>query len=156
MVVKKEGTELAPMMYWGPLAMLDEMDRMFRERAIDLENLRWPSVSRSEHRAPAIDLRETDESYILEADLPGMTKDDVTIEVGDGFLDITAKKEQDSETTESGYIRRERGSMYYHRRLTLPEDVSSEEVKAKLVDGVLRIDIPKEQRQPQKKKVDVE
>jgi len=155
MVVKKEGTELAPMMYWGPLAMLDEMDRMFRERSIDLERLRWPSVSGSEHRAPAIDLRETDEGYILEADLPGMAKEDVTIEVGDGFLDITAKKEQESETSESGYIRRERGSMFYHRRLALPDDVS-EDVKAKLVDGVLRIDIPKVREQPQKKKVDVE
>lgn len=157
MVVKKERTELAPVMFWGPLAMLDEMDRMFRERTMDLDRLWLPTVGGMEHRTPAIDLRETEDAYIMEADMPGMAKEDVTIEVGEGILDVTAKKEQTSEVEEKGYIRKERGSMFFHRRLALPEDANTEDIKAKLVDGVLQVDIPKMKKvELPKKKVDVE
>jgi HSP20 family protein len=156
LVVKKEGAELAPMLHWGPMAMLDEMDRMFRDRNIDVEKVWWPGRMMYDQRAPAVDLRETEDGYILQADLPGMTKEDVTIEVGDGILEITAKKEQSSETGEEGYIRRERGSMTYHRRLALPESIMSDDIKARMTDGVLEIDIPKAKKaEPQKKKVDV-
>lgn len=156
MVVKKDVTELA-LPYWSPMAMLDEMDRMFRGRTIDLDRLWLPSISGTGHRVPAVDLRETDDAYVLEADMPGMAKEDVTIEVGEGVLDITAKKEQTSEIEDSGYIHRERGAMFFHRRLTLPDDVRTDDVKAKLVDGVLQVEIPKVKNEgPQRKRVDVE
>ena len=157
MIAKKERTELAPVMYWSPLAMLDEMDRMFRERTMDLDRLWLPSVAGTEHRIPAIDLRETEDAYIMEADMPGMAKEDVTIEVVEGIIDVTAKKEQASEVEEKGYIRKERGSMFFHRRLALPEDANIDDIKARLVDGVLQVDIPKLKKvEPSKKKVDIE
>jgi HSP20 family protein len=157
MVAKNERTELAPVMYWGPLAMLDEMDRMFRERTIDLDRLWSPPMAGTGHRIPAIDLRETEDAYILEADMPGMAKEDVSIEVGEGILEVTAKKEQASDVEEKGYIRKERGTMLFHRRLELPEDADTDDIKAKLVDGVLQIDIPKMKKvESPKKKVDVE
>ena len=157
MVMTKEGKELAPVMYWSPLTMLDEMDRMLRDRTIDLDKLWWPSPMAFEHRIPAIDIRETDDKFILEADLPGMAKEDVSLEIGDGVLEITAKKEKDEEVEEEGYIRKERGTMYYHRRLALPDDVDTEQIKARMNDGVLQIELPKMKKaEPQKMKVDVD
>ncbi|OPY33387.1 MAG: Hsp20/alpha crystallin family protein [Methanomassiliicoccales archaeon PtaU1.Bin124] len=157
MVVRKEGNELVPGIYWGPFAMLDEMDRMFKERTIDLNKMWWPGLTAFDHRVPAIDLKETENGYVLQADLPGMSKEDITLEIGEGALEITAKKESGEDVEEEGYIRKERGTMYYHRRLVLPEDIDPDAIKAKMTDGVLEIDLPKiRKEEPQKKKVDVE
>ena len=80
---------------------------------------------------------------MVSVELPGMAKEDVSIEVGDGVLEITAKKERDSEEKGEGYLRRERGAMCFHRRLTLPEDVDPQTIEAKLAEGVLEVRLPK-------------
>jgi HSP20 family protein len=85
-------------------------------------------------------------------DLPGLSKEDVEVMVGEGVIDITAKREERSEESDEGYIRRERGFVSFHRRLDLPEDASNDKLEAKLEDGVLRIRVNKMKQETEKRK----
>ena len=149
--VNREGM---PVCYMGPSVMFEEMERFLNERPRDRP---WfPGMMRPSHRVPAVDVREEEDRYVISAELPGMTKEDVSIEVGDGALDITAKKDREMEEKGEGYLRRERGAMYFHRRLTLPEDVDAQTIEAKLTDGVLEVRLPKVERGSERKKVEVQ
>lgn len=154
---KKKGTEMEPVRTWGPFSMMDEMDRFLRDRVWDAERIFWPNFLVNLNRVPAVDVREERDRFVLLADMPGMSKEDVNIEVGDDVIEISAEKEQNSEVEEEGYIRRERGSMMFHRRLMFPENVDRDGITAKLTDGVLEVTLPKKAPiEPQKKKVDVQ
>ena len=154
MTKSKENRELMPVWYWGPNAMFEEMERFMNDRGRD--RLWFPAMMRPSHRVPAVDVREEEDQYVVSAELPGMAKEDVSIEVGDGVLEITAKKEQDREEKGEGYLRRERGAMCFQRRLTLPEDVDPQAIEAKLAEGVLEVRLPKVEKGSDRKKVEVQ
>ena len=100
---------------------------------------------------PAMDLVETDDRFILRADLPGLSENDVTIEVEDSVLTVSGERKAEHETTKEGYHRVERAFGSFSRSLTLPEGVDAESVAASFDRGVLEITIPKpEQRKPRK------
>lgn len=149
--------ELPQIYRWRPGAVFDEMmQRMFNERVVALDRSWLPNIINSGYRIPAIDIIEEGDRFILHADMPGMTKEDVSIELGEGVIELTAKKEQEKEERSEDYLRKERGSMYFHRRLLVPEGVDIENVQAKLTDGVLEVVLPKiKKAEPQRKKVDV-
>jgi HSP20 family protein len=108
-------------------------------------------------RMPNVDLREEGDRFLVQAELPGMAKEDVTIETDGNLLRITAKKEQEVEEKREGYIRRERGSMSFHRQLRLPENVDRDRIKAKMENGVLEISLPKMAAEAERKnKIEVE
>ena len=154
MTKSKENRELTTACYWGPSVMFEEMERFLNDRGRDRP---WfPGMMRPTHRVPMVDVREEGDLYVVSAELPGMTKEDVSIEVGDGALDITAKKDREMEEKGEGYLRRERGAMYFHRRLTLPDDVDAQTIEAKLADGVLEVRLPKVDKGSDKKKVEVQ
>ncbi|MCX6651715.1 MAG: Hsp20/alpha crystallin family protein [Methanomassiliicoccales archaeon] len=96
-------------------------------------------------RMAMVDLREEKDRYVVQADLPGMAKEDVSIEMDDETLHISACKEQASEEKEEGYIRKERGSLCFFRQVPLPNDVDRENVKARIENGVLEVSLPKAQ-----------
>lgn len=98
---------------------------------------------------PAVDLVETDDSLVLKADLPGLSQDDVTVEVDGNVLTISGERRVDHERKEDGYYRVERSFGHFSRSVTLPEGVDEEKVTANFNDGVLEVRIPKpEERQP--------
>ncbi len=100
---------------------------------------------------PAMDLVETDDTFVLRADLPGLAEDDVSIEVEDNVLTVSGERKSEHETTKEGYHRVERAFGAFSRSLTLPEGVDAEAVAASFDRGVLEIRIPKpEQRKPRK------
>ena len=100
---------------------------------------------------PAMDLVETDEQFVLTADLPGLGTDDVSIEVEDGVLTVSGERKVEHETKKDGFYRLERASGQFRRSLTLPEGVEADKISAKFSDGVLEISIPKPaERKPQK------
>jgi HSP20 family protein len=100
---------------------------------------------------PAMDLVETDDHFVLRADLPGLSEDDVNIEVEDNVLTISGERSAEHEATKEGYHRVERAFGSFSRSLTLPEGVDAEAVTANFDRGVLEIRIPKpEQRKPRK------
>src|SRR3954452_213020 len=105
---------------------------------------------------PAMDLVETDEHFVLRADLPGLTEGDVNIEVEDNVLTVSGERKAEHETTKEGYHRVERAFGSFSRSLTLPEGVDAEAVTASFDRGVLEIRVPKpEQRKPRKVSIGV-
>jgi len=101
--------------------------------------------------SPAMDLVETDEHFVLRADLPGMTQEDVAIEVEDRTLTISGERRAEHEVGEEGFRRVERSFGHFSRSLTLPDGVDPDAVTAAFDKGVLEIRVPKpEQRKPRR------
>ena len=92
---------------------------------------------------PSFDVRETKESFIFKADLPGVKKEDVKVELTGNRLSITGKREEEKEAKEDTYYTYERNYGSFSRMFTLPEGVDVEHIKTELADGVLSLVIPK-------------
>jgi HSP20 family protein len=100
---------------------------------------------------PAMDLVETADHFVLRADLPGLSEEDVAIEVEDRVLTISGERKAEHELSKEGYHRVERAFGSFSRALTLPEGVDADAVAATFDRGVLEVRIPKpEQRKPRK------
>jgi HSP20 family protein len=100
---------------------------------------------------PAMDLVETEDHFVLRADLPGMTEDDVKIEFEDGALTVSGERKAEHESKNEGYYRVERAFGSFSRSLTLPQGVDPESVTASFDNGVLEVRIPKpEERKPRR------
>jgi HSP20 family protein len=100
---------------------------------------------------PAMDLVETAEHFVLRADLPGMSEEDVNIEVEDRVLTVSGERKAEHTEEKDGYHRVERAFGAFSRSLTLPEGIDAEAVTASFDKGVLEVRIPKpEERKPRK------
>ena len=100
---------------------------------------------------PPIDLVEAEDHFVLKADLPGLSEEDVKIEVQDGTLTISGERKAEHEEREHGWYRIERSFGSFSRSLTLPEHVDASAISASFHDGVLDVRIPKpEERKPQR------
>jgi len=105
---------------------------------------------------PAMDLVEHDDEYVLRADLPGVSDDDVKLEVEQNVLTISGERNSEHETQREGYHRIERASGSFSRSLTLPEGVDAEAVQATFERGVLEVHVPKpEQPKPRRVAINV-
>lgn len=96
------------------------------------------------------DIRETEGSYELDIDLPGYKKEDVTAELKDGYLTVSAKTSASKEEkTENGkYIRKERYSGSCSRSFYVGEQIEQQDIKAKFEDGILKVTVPKKDVKP--------
>ena len=92
---------------------------------------------------PVVDLYEKDDSFMIKAELPGVDKNDINIDLKDRLLTLSGERTYDNEVKEENYYRRERTYGKFQRAFTLPADVDSDEIKAEYKDGVLQIEIPK-------------
>ena len=136
---------------WEPLRELSslqsDMNRFFNSmfdtpagRSGDLR--RW---------TPAMDLAETDDAFVLRADLPGVSQEDVNIELEDTVLTVSGERKADHETKGEGFYRVERSFGAFSRSLTLPKGVDAEAIAASFTDGVLEVRVPKpEQGKPRR------
>ena len=100
------------------------------------------------------DIQDKGDSYLLEADLPGFKKDEIHIELKNGYLTISAAKglDKDEKTSEGKYIRQERYTGACSRSFYVGTDLQPKDVSAKFTDGMLELSLPKEAR---KKEADV-
>ena len=96
---------------------------------------------------PAMDLVETDEHFVLRADLPGMSEEDVKIEMEDNVLTISGERKAEHESRKEGFYRVERASGAFARSLTLPKGIDAEAVDASFDRGVLEVRVPKPEAQ---------
>jgi HSP20 family protein len=92
---------------------------------------------------PAVDIHEDDESIILQAELPGLKKEDIDIEIKESILTLKGERKQSSEVKEQNYYRQERRSGRFFRSFTLPSVIDSNKVAASYKAGVLEVKIPK-------------
>ena len=94
---------------------------------------------------PPMDIRDDSTQYTISVDLPGIPKENVSLECSDSALIINATRVEEDEIKTVGYVRKERGVSQIYRRIDLPEDAKKEELEAELKDGVLKITVPKKE-----------
>ena len=138
---------------WEPVRELDslqgEMNRLFdtffgngRQGFGDARARRW---------VPAMDLVETEDALVLKADLPGLSREDVEIEVKDNVLTVSGERKAEHEEKADGFYRVERAFGSFSRSLALPDGIDAGQVAADFADGVLEVRIPKPaERKPHK------
>lgn len=106
------------------------------------------------------DVRETDDSYELDIDLPGFKKDEVKVDLKNGYMTISAAKSLDKESEKKNerYIRRERYSGQMTRSFYVGEEIEPKDVSAKFEDGILKVSIPKKEHRelPQSGSISIE
>ena len=139
---------------WEPVRELstiqNEMNRLFNT-FFDAPASQGSGPSLGRRWIPAMDLVESQDDFVLRADLPGLSEEDVNIELEDNVLTVSGERKSEHEERKEGYYRVERASGSFSRSLTLPEGVDPEKVSAKFDRGVLEVRIPKpEQRKPRK------
>lgn len=100
------------------------------------------------------DIYEKDGEYNLVMDVPGFKKEDVKIEVEDGYLTISATKEEETEDSDKNYIRRERRCGKFQRSFYVG-DVNHDKIEAKFDEGTLKVTFPKEVEKPNKKEIKI-
>jgi HSP20 family protein len=106
---------------------------------------------------PVVDIYDKAEAIVIHAELPGVTKDDVSIEVKENVLTLKGERVEVKEVNDDKYLRKERSFGSFYRAFTLPSAVNPESIKATFKDGILEIEIPKpEEQKPKQVQIKIE
>jgi HSP20 family protein len=141
---------------WRDFGTLQErINRMFDDTMRAL----YPQVGEELERGawmPAVDIHETEDGYVVKADLPGLKKEDIQIDLKNSTLTLKGEKRFEEKVSKDNYIRTERAYGTFVRSFTLPHNVDAEKIKASYKDGVLELALPKkEEAKPKQIKVEV-
>jgi HSP20 family protein len=124
--------------------MTADLDRLFEVSAP--EAMAWPffrtQAAREAAWVPRVDVFEKDNQLVAKVDLPGLTRDDVKVEVTNGHLAISGERKSDVEEKRQNFYRFEREYGGFYRAIPMPDGVKLEDVKATFSDGVLEIRVP--------------
>ena len=130
---------------WRPLGEVDsfrrEMDRMFDNffgSGTDVDNF-------SSAWQPSVDIKETKDDFVLMAEVPGMSKNDIKINISENTLTIKGEKKEEKKEADHNFHRVERKYGSFQRSFTLPTQIQGDKVKASYKDGVLSITMPKKE-----------
>lgn len=144
---------------WDPFrnvsALQDRINRLFEDA--------FPRARHDEEEfsmgawRPAVDIYETGSAIVLTAELPGVSKENVAIEVKENMLTLSGERTAPKEIKEESYYRRERSFGMFRRAFALPDSIDPDQIKAIFKDGVLKIEIPKpEEKKPRQVAIKVE
>jgi HSP20 family protein len=144
---------------WEPVRELtslqSEMNRLFNT-FFDTPTTGGNGSNAVRRWVPSMDLVETDEHFVLRADLPGLTEGDVSIELEDNVLTVSGERKAEHEDKKEGFYRMERSFGQFRRSLTLPDGVDADGIGATFDKGVLEVRIPKpEERKPRRVAIQV-
>ena len=116
----------------------NEMERLFDWAFSDVDSGRW-----NRPMVPAVDVTEEDNRYVVHADLPGLTKDDIEITYQDGCLTLKGEKKIEKKEEKEGRVYyRERFEGKFGRNIQLPEKIDADKIEASFKDGVLELVLP--------------
>ncbi len=117
-----------------------------------------PFWGKREKQVMKTDIQEKDGNYVLEIDVPGYRKEDIKIELENGYLKVMAENNRNTEKEENGYIHRERFFGTCSRSYYVGENVKREEIKASFKNGILMLSFPKEKTEKfeNKKYIEIE
>jgi len=128
----------APRTAWltarDPFALMESLFNGEMSRGEELSNRTW---------APPVDVRETEESFVVTAELPGLSKDDISITLENNILKLAGERRFERDTKEEEFHRIERSYGSFTRAFSLPSRVTSDNVAAEFKDGILTITVPK-------------
>lgn len=117
----------------------------------------WPAPWAAQDDLGRADLSETDEGYELQIDLPGMKKEDISVELSDGILSVSGERTDEREDQRKGYYLSERSYGSVQRSFRVPDSVRTEDVKAQFSDGVLTLTLPRtEEARKSARRIDVD
>ncbi len=124
-----------------------ELDRVFDNFKRDFERTfaSFPALSLPSFPVSTMscDIVDDGDRYVLNAEMPGVSKDEIKLNVSDNVVEISAEHKEQEEEKKKNYIKKESKALSYHRVLSLPEKAQGEKAKAKLNNGILTIEIPK-------------
>jgi HSP20 family protein len=113
----------------------------------DMGRWRWPSWMQEEEEeggfVPAVEVSESDDEVLVKAQVPGMKKEEIQVELADGGLTIQGESKEEKEEKKKNYYRREFSYGRFSRRIALPTGVDASKANAELRDGVLAVHLPK-------------
>ncbi len=115
--------------------LLEDMDRFFDSFIT--------ATPQQAVNSPAVDIREEEDRYVLEAELPGLNEKDVDVKVEENLLTLSSSREENHEEKKNGYLIRERKAASFNRSFVLPKDVDRERIEARFRNGLLTLTIPK-------------
>jgi len=154
---KKSDTSEHPMVpFWRQ--GWTELDRVFDNFRRDFERTLWfPAMSIPSFSVSSLSCDVTDEGdrYVITTEMPGVSKQDVKLNVSDNTIEISAEHKEEEEEKKKNYVRKERKSVSYHRTLPLPEKVDSSKATAKLNNGILTVEISKVNPTPKPKRASI-
>ena len=123
-----------------PMNVFDDVDSMIHS----IFNTDWHFPARNtQNWSPDVDVKETSNSFVLSADMPGLTKKDIKINVANGRLSISGERSFETEQENDNYHYRERRFGTFDRSFNLPENVDEEKISASFKNGILNVTIPK-------------
>jgi len=133
---EKPMVELEP---WRPfreaVSLRDAMDRLFEDSVI--------TPAKISGGLPRIDLKETKDSVVVKAELPGVDEEDISVEVMDNVMTISGEKKEEKQDEGKGYYYKESHTGTFSRSFTLPSEVVADKAVAEMKNGVLTISVPK-------------
>lgn len=140
------------LMKWTPfremMNMPSRLDTLFDDFFYPARKLR--GLSGDWNWNPVVGVYEDERNIVLKAELPGVDKEQVTVDVEDGMLTLKGEKSAENQIEEGKYHRRERFYGRFQRSFMLPTDVDPDRIKAEFKDGVLKIEVPKPESQKPK------
>lgn len=118
----------------------------------DFDSFFTPVLANEEQRSfvPACEVKELKDSFSIALDVPGVAKEDIKVEVEKGMLKISGHRKSETKSEDDGVIRNERVFGEFTRSFTLPETVDAEKIQAVHRDGVLKISVPKSEKEKPK------
>jgi len=125
---------------WSPWQDLENLQYQLSDV---LGDVRWPAQTEHGQWQPRVDVHETDDALVLQAELPGVEKKDVSVEVKDGVLTLTGERRYEKDVKEEHVHRIERAYGHFTRSFNLPRNVNMEKVDASMKDGVLEVRLAK-------------
>jgi len=136
-----------------PYDLWSDFDRLFDQFRTSFDDLLWKPTTDMmpiSQRTPLMDLEDHGDKYEMCVEMPGIPKEDINIEVTPNAIEISAEHEESNEDKDKNFLRRERSTTSFYRSLELPEELKTDNIDAELVDGILKITLPK--LEPTKKK----
>jgi len=137
------------MIRYEPWSLFDQLRREL-ETTMGGRSSEDSSIATSDW-VPAVDIKETDDSFIIKADIPGVNPEDIEVNMDNGLLTIKGERETEKHEEKDDYKRVERSYGSFYRRFSLPDTANPDQVVAESDHGVLKVTIGKQQRhQPRK------
>ena len=133
---------------YEPWGLLNQLQKEL-ERSLESQNSEG-SISTAEW-APAVDIKEENDNFILQADIPGVKPEDIEVNMEAGVLTVKGEKKTEAKSEKEGYKRVERTYGSFYRRFSLPDSADGNAINAKCKHGVLEIVIPKREAVKPKK-----
>lgn len=126
----------------------NEIDQLFEDFGRPASNFLNLGDRSSAAPVPAVELVEEDKAYKLTAELPGLSEQDISVNVADGVLSISGEKKEETERKDNGYLFSERRYGSFHRQVSVPTDVDQSRITADFKDGVLTVLLAKDENMP--------